>query len=153
MTKKLFLLPIRFILLIMGLPSISSMDTFGQQPIESTENKTGGWKKSFNLDECNFSSIGYNEYIILIPGYQLILEGKENATDVQLLITVLNDTKTVNGVETWIVEEKKTEDVKLDEIAKNYFAICKPSNNIFSFGEEVNYYENGKKIINHEDRI
>ena len=45
--------------------------------------------------------------MILIPGYQLILEGKENATDVQLSITVLNETKTVNGVETRIVEEKK----------------------------------------------
>jgi len=118
----------------MGLPNISSMDTFGQQPIESTENKINGWKKSFNLDECNFSSIGYNDYVILIPGHQLILEGKENATEVQLSITVLNDTKTVNGVETRIVEEKKTEDGKLDEIAKNYFAICKPSNDIFNFG-------------------
>ena len=91
----------------MGLSSISSMDTFGQQSIEYTENKTNGWKKSFNLDECNFSSIGYNDYMILIPGHQLILEGKENATDVQLSITVLNETKTVNGVETRIVEEEK----------------------------------------------
>ena len=87
--------------------------------------------------------------MILIPGHQLILEGKENATEVQLSITVLNDTKTVNGVETRIVEEKKTEDGKLDEIAKNYFVICKPSNDIFNFGEEVDYYENGK-IISHE---
>ena len=125
------------------------MDTFGQQPIESTENKINGWKKSFNLDECNFSSIGYNDYMILIPGHQLILEGKVNAADVQLSITVLNDTKTVNGVETRIVEEKKTEDSKLDEMAKNYFAICKPSNDIFNFGEEVDYYENGK-ILSHE---
>ena len=59
--------------------------------------------------------------MILIPGHQLILEGKENATDVQLSITVLNETKTVNGVETRIVEEKKTEDGKLDEIAEKLF--------------------------------
>jgi len=87
--------------------------------------------------------------MILIPGHQFILEGKENATEVQLSIMVLNDTKTVNGVETRIVEEKKTEDGKLDEIAKNYFVICKPSNDIFNFGEEVYYYKNGK-IISHE---
>ena len=149
MKIQLFLLPISLILLIMGLPNISSMDTFGQQLIESSENKTDGWKKSFSLDECNFSSIGYNDYMILIPGHQLILEGKEDATEVQLSITILNDTKTVNGVETRIVEEKKTEDGKLDEIAKNYFVICKPSNDIFNFGEEVDYYENGK-IISHE---
>ncbi len=87
--------------------------------------------------------------MILKPGHQLILEGKENATDVQLSITVLNETKIVNGVETRIVEEKKTEDGELDEIAKNYYTICKPSNDIFNFGEEVDYYENGK-IISHE---
>ena len=133
----------------MGLSSISNIDIFGQQPIESTENKTNGWKSSFDLNGCNFSSIGYNDYMILKPGHQLILEGKENATDVQLSITVLNETKTVNGVDTRIVEEKKTEDGELDELAKNYFAICKPSNDIFNFGEEVDYYENGK-IISHE---
>ncbi len=32
---------------------------------------------------------------------------------------------------------------------KNYFSICKPSNDIFNFGEEVDYYED-EKIINHE---
>ncbi len=149
MKIKLFLLPISLILLIIGLSSISSMKAFGQQPIEFTENEINGWKKSFDLDECNFSSIGYNDYMILLPGHQLILEGKENTTDVQLSITVLNETKIVNGIETRIVEEKKTEDGELDEIAKNYFAICKPSDDLFNFGEEVDYYENGK-IINHE---
>src|SRR4051812_46350434 len=97
-----FLLPIILILSVGGILSVTSMDAFAQQPIESTENKTNGWKSSFDLNGCNFSSIGSNDYMILNPGYQLILEGKENATDIQLSITVLNETKTVNGVETRI---------------------------------------------------
>ncbi len=150
MKINLFLLPIALVLLVVEISSVTNMEAYGQhQSIVSTDNKTNGWKNSFNLDECNFSSIGSNDYMILKPGHQLILEGKENGTNVQLTITVLNETKTVNGVETRIIEEKETEDGELSEVSKNYFAICKPNNDIFYFGEVVDFYENGK-VTNHE---
>jgi hypothetical protein len=85
----------------------------------------------------------------LEPGYQLVLEGQEDGAQIQLKISVLNETKLVNGTEARVVEEQETEDGEIVEISKNWFVVCKPSNDIFYLGEEVDIYEDGK-IVNHE---
>jgi uncharacterized Fe-S cluster protein YjdI len=75
--------------------------------------------------------------------------GEEDGEELQLVMTVLNETKVVNGIETRIVEEKENEGGNLVEVSRNYFAICKPSNNAIYFGEDVDMYDNGK-VMNHE---
>jgi hypothetical protein len=65
------------------------------------------------------------------------------------VMTVLNETKVVIGIETRIVEERETEGGNLVEVSRNYFAICKPTNNAIYFGEDVDMYEDSK-IVNHE---
>jgi len=87
----------------------------------------------------------------LEPGYRLILENEEgqDSEQLQLVITVTNETKIVNGTETRVVEERETEDGELVEISRNYFAVCRPSNDIYYFGEEVDNYEDGE-IVSHE---
>ena len=102
---------------------------------------------NFNL-ECKWSSTGSNRYFILEPGYQLVLKGKENNQVVQLTITVLDETRTVDGIQTRIVEEKETHDGQLVEISKNYFAICAENNNVFYFGESVDIYQDGQVVSN-----
>lgn len=64
-------------------------------------------------------------------------------------MTVLNETKVVNGIETRIVEERETEGGNLVEVSRNYFAVCRPSNNAIYFGEDVDMYEDGK-VVSHE---
>lgn len=103
----------------------------------------------FNLEECTLSSNGSNDYFFLQPGYQLTLEGEEDREAVQLIVTVMNETKTVDGIETRIVEERESVDGELVEISKNYFAICKETDDIFYFGEDVDDYEDGE-IVSHE---
>ena len=61
----------------------------------------------------------------------------------------LDETKVVDGVETRIVEEKETEGGNLIEVSRNYFAICKPTNNAIYFGEEHDMYKDGK-TVDHE---
>src|ERR671924_1196382 len=107
------------------------------------------WQDSFKLEDCDLTSNGANSYFILEPGYQLILEGQEDGADIQLKITVLDETKIVNGTEARIVEERETEGVELTEVSKNWFVVCKPSNDIFYLGEEVDIYENGE-VVDHE---
>ena len=107
------------------------------------------WQDTFNLKNCDLSSSGANGYFILEPGYQLILEGQEDGAKIQLKITVLNETKIVNGTEARVVEEVETEDGDVVEISRNWFVVCRPSNDIFYLGEEVDIYEDGK-IVNHE---
>ena len=100
---------------------------------------------SFPIDRCRFSSTGANPYFILEPGYFLILrKGNEEMT-----ITVLNETKKVDGVECRVIEEKETKNGKLIEISRNFFAICKRTNSVYYFGEEVDIYEDGK-VVSHE---
>ena len=111
--------------------------------------KTRPFTESFMQDSCNFSSTGKNTYFILEPGYQLVLEGKEDNENTKLVITVLNETRKIGNVETRIVEENESINGQTVEISRNFFAFCKQTGSIFYFGEEVDMYKNGK-IINHE---
>jgi hypothetical protein len=114
----------------------------------SNNNKipSDSFKLNFNLKDCQLAPSGANSYFILRPGYQLIFEGKEDKKNHQLTDTVLNETKIVNGTKVGILEEKEFEEGKLIEISKNYLAVCRPTNDIFYFGEDVDIYKNGKIV-------
>jgi hypothetical protein len=87
---------------------------------------------------------GRNAYFILEPGYFLVLEGSGG----HLTITVLNETKIVDGVETRVVEEREIKNGKLVEVSRNFFAISKRSKDVFYFGEEVDMYKGGQ-VVSH----
>ncbi len=105
-----------------------------------------GWKDIFNVPAANFVSTGRSTYFILEPGYQLILEDDEDnaAKKERLVITVLNETKVIDAVETRIVEERETVGERLKEVSRNYFAIDKATNDVYYFGEDVDNYNDGK---------
>jgi predicted lipase len=142
-------------LLLGGMLIMTSSEVVGQQqatsPLTSfSVNQTSEeWTASFDLENCDFASTGENSYFILEPGYQVILEGEEDEEELQLTMTVLDETKVVDGVETRVVEEKESEGGNLVEVSRNYFAICKPTNDAFYFGEDVDIYEDGE-IVSHE---
>ena len=106
------------------------------------------WNDVFLEKSDDLSSTGKNTYFILEPGFQLVLEGEEENEKVQIFITVLKQTKKIDGVETRIVEEKELVNGEIVEISKNYFAISKKTKNVYYFGEDVDMIKNGK-IINH----
>ena len=103
------------------------------------------WTADFPLNKRELSSIGRNPYFILEPGYQLVYEHGEK----RLVITVLNETKIVDGVETRVVEERESKNGQPIEISRNYFAISKRTNSVFYFGEEVDFYK-GSKVTSHD---
>lgn len=100
--------------------------------VNAAQNAGSTWKSSFGLEDCDFASTGSNAYFVL-PGSQLVLENKKapGLEQLQLVIIVTNDTKTVNGIQTRVVEERETEDGKLVEVSKNYLAICKLCSHIY----------------------
>lgn len=113
--------------------------------LRTSEQGKATWAADFSQDRAELSPTGRNAYFILEPGYTLVLaEGNE-----QLTITVLAETKTIDSVETRVVEERETKDGKPVEISRNYFAISKRTNNVYYFGEEVDMYKAGK-VVSHE---
>jgi hypothetical protein len=103
----------------------------------------------FGVNKAELSSVGTNRCFILMPGYQLVLEGKENGKATILTVTVLNETKVVDGVETCIVEEREVAEGQTVEVSRNYFAISKRTTDVFYFGEDVDMYKDGK-VSSHE---
>jgi hypothetical protein len=105
----------------------------------------GSYQDEFGIAQCKLSATGRNEYFILEPGYQLVLEGGGE----RLQITVLEETKTVAGFDTRVVEEREWNNNKLKEVSRNYFAMCPETRDVFYFGEDVDNYKDGK-VANHD---
>jgi hypothetical protein len=107
---------------------------------------TASWQQEFPvMSTCKLQTTGRNPYFTLEPGHQLVLEGG----GVKLEITVLDETKKIDGVETRVVEEREWKKGQLHEVARNYFAFCEQTKDVFYFGEDVDFYENGK-VVKHD---
>jgi hypothetical protein len=117
---------------------VSRMETRAEGQTE----EDSSWTAEFGIEEGELSATGRNPYFILEPGYQLVFESKRE----RLVITVLDETKTVAGVETRVVEERESRDGKLVEVSRNFFAISKRTNSVFYFGEETEIFKDGKVV-------
>jgi len=102
------------------------------------------WRDSFPVDRANLADTGRNPYFILEPGYRLTMSSGRDT----LVITVLGETRIVDGVRTRIVEERETEGGQLAEVSRNFFAIDRTTNDLYYFGEEVDEYKGGR-IVGH----
>jgi hypothetical protein len=107
------------------------------------------WTDVFHTTPDEFASTGRSTFMILEPGYRLTFQGKEGKKTVDLVISVLDETKKVDGVETRVVEERESENGQLVEVSRNYFAISKKTGSVFYFGEDVDMYKDGK-VHSHE---
>lgn len=103
-----------------------------------------GFQDSFDVNKANLGPDGGNEFFSLEVGKQLVLgEG-----DLTVIITVLDETRVVDGVTTRVIEERESEGGALVEVSRNFFAADSTDNDVYYFGEEVDDYENGE-IVGH----
>jgi hypothetical protein len=100
------------------------------------------WQEDFGISERSFATTGRNEYFILEPGYRITLENDEE----KVVITVLDETRDVNGVATRVVEEREWKNGNLVEVSRNFFALCTKTKDVFYFGEDVDVYKQGKVV-------
>jgi hypothetical protein len=100
------------------------------------------WQTEFNLPARSLVPTGESTYLILIPGYQLVLDDETE----RVTITVLDETREINGVMTRIVEEHEEEFGELKEISRNFFALDPETGDVFYFGEDVDIYEGGEIV-------
>jgi hypothetical protein len=99
---------------------------------------------TFYLDGCEWSSTGGNLFSSLEPGTQQVLQGEEDGESLEVIVTVLDETETVAGIETRVVEERESEGGELVEVSRNFFAVCTQTGSVFYFGEDVDDYEGGE---------
>jgi hypothetical protein len=110
---------------------------------------TGGWQRTFAVGADDLATVGESTYLVLKPGYQLTLEGRESGKLVRLVVSVLDETKVIGGIEARVVEERETEDGVVVEVSRNYMAIHKTTRDVYYLGEDVDVYKGGK-VVNHE---
>ena len=88
-------------------------------------------------------TLGSNPYFPLDVGMQWDLQGEEDDESVRVLVTVLNLTRTIDGVTTRVVEEREWVDDELAEVAWNYFARASDGTMCY-YGEDVDVFEDGE---------
>ena len=101
-----------------------------------------GWLSTFPVPLAALSTEGESAYFVLKPGHRATFEGKGGT----LVITVLDETRTVGGVNTRIVEEREWKGGELIEVSRNYFAIDATKGDVYYFGEDVDLYKKGKVV-------
>jgi len=112
---------------------------------ESAQAKQSGWRETFRVNKASLTPTGSNPYITMQPGRVLKLaNGKDRLT-----ITILPETKTVDGVMAGVLEEREEKDGQLIEVSRNFFATDPKTGNVYYFGEDVDNYKDGK-IISHD---
>ena len=110
-------------------------------PAESDES----WQQTFDVQRSELGPTGRNPYWVLEPGYRLELAGG----DYRLVISVLDETRLVDGVQTRVIEERETRKGVIVEVSRNFFAISSRTQDVYYFGEEVDDYEDGV-LVGHE---
>ncbi|MCF7975373.1 MAG: hypothetical protein K9N55_16270 [Phycisphaerae bacterium] len=104
------------------------------------------FQDAFSLDKASLANRGANHYMSLEPGHRLVLQDGQDT----LTLTVLDETKWVDGVATRIVEERETQGGRLEEVSRNYFAVDPATGDIYYFGEDVDMYDADGQVTGHE---
>src|SRR5688500_3569862 len=98
----------------------------GETALTSLEDADGGLEtqgtKKLNPELCSPDAGGFtlnstNPYFPMDVGNQWFFEGDEGDATVTLLITVLNQTREIDGVTTRVIEEREWEDGELLEVS------------------------------------
>jgi hypothetical protein len=105
----------------------------------------GGWRDTFNVNKGALAPTGDNPFFPIQPGRVLKLA---HAGD-RLTVSILPETKLVDGVAAAVLEEREEKDGQLIEVSRNYFATDPNTGAVYYFGEDVDNYKDGK-IISHD---
>lgn len=89
-----------------------------------------------------------NEFFPLPVGHRVTLEGEEGSTHLVVRITSLDETETVAGVETRVVEEFESKDGEVVEVSRNFFAQA-ADGTVCYFGEDVDIYDGAGNVSSH----
>ena len=107
-----------------------------------------GWNDRFPIESYTMVSKGQNRYWSIKPGRYVVLGDIGPSGSEFVVISVLDETEMVDGIETRVIEEREYKNGELKEVSRNFFAMAKETKDIFYFGEDVDDYAGGQ-IIGH----
>ena len=119
-------------------------ETTKKQTLTKSAKSIKKWQDTFKVDKKNLGPIGENTYFILKPGYKLSYQLGDSSDT----LTVLNETKMIDGIEVGVIEDREEKNGQLIEVTKDYFVFDKKTKNIYYFGEDVDAYK-GSKVAGH----
>src|SRR5262245_11731094 len=70
---------------------------------DAAEATKGNWRETFHVDRADLSPTGNNAYIPIQPGMVLKLAGGKD----RLTVSVLSETKVIDGVTVGVLEERE----------------------------------------------
>jgi hypothetical protein len=92
------------------------------------------WQTVFAVEKTALGVKGANPFFPLNPGDRWSYRhGKETET-----VTVLAETRSIDGVECRIVEDREMKNGKTTELTRDYYAIDAATNDVYYMGEDVN---------------
>jgi hypothetical protein len=97
------------------------------------------------IEPANFSTTIDNGYFPLVPGTRWVLHGSGESEGEIDEITVLDETRTVMGVECVVVRDEVRLDGEPVEITDDWYA-QDSDGNVWYFGEETAEYEDGEVV-------
>jgi hypothetical protein len=121
--------------------------------ISSTACGFRGYENLSGVDVCDPGSATFtvdidNPFFPLPVGHQVVLEGEEGGGHLLVRITALDETETVAGIETRVVEEYEAKSRQVVEISRNFFAQA-ADGTVCYFGEDVDIYDGAGNITSH----
>ena len=102
-------------------------------PAFTEDSSDDGWNDNFSFDHYTMVSTGKNPYWRLNPGRYVVLGTLEPHGGEFVVISVLDETETIDDIETRVIEEREYKDGKLTEISRNFFAMAKETKDVFLF--------------------
>jgi hypothetical protein len=96
-----------------------------------------------SIDPSEFSTVIDNPYWPMVPGNRWVYSEEEDGASQRVVVTVTNDTKTIDGVETRVVHDVVSDHGVKVEDTHDWYA-QDSAGNIWYFGEDTTEYEHGK---------
>jgi hypothetical protein len=112
-----------------------------------------GYENLSSTESCDPRAGGFsldidNEFFPLPVGHRVTLEGEEGSAHLVVRITSIDETETVAGVETRVVEEFESKDGNVVEVSRNFFAQA-ADGTVCYFGEDVDIYDGAGNVTSH----
>lgn len=143
--KSKAIILIATILLLLAIAAIAIIGISKRMAVDTRQSDQSVTHYDPHISPADFSTNITNRYFTLPVGRKLTFEADVKGVKEKIEIEVLQETKTIEGVQTVVYLDKVYKNSQLVEETRDYLAQHK-NGDVWYFGEDVDNYENGKLV-------